>query len=197
MSLRSIHAPPTIPFVSKVTGVPLAQLAVRVMAGKTCTTLGVTQEVAIPYSAVKEAVFPFIKFPSVDIGLRTRMNPQEVMGLDTSFARALCQSQMSVEIPYLVGGGCSQREDGGQPAAVRLAQELTALGFASWPPRVRPQRSQRRSHCGRSTKSMKGRPRGGRMLQRDIQLVINTVAAKPTSRLLWPCGARPPNANIP
>src|SRR6516165_3270098 len=86
----------TIPFVSKVIGVPLAKLAARVMAGKTLRELGFTQEVAIPHRAVKEAVFPFIKFPSVDTVLGPEMKSTgEVMGLDTSFARAFAKSQMS------------------------------------------------------------------------------------------------------
>ena len=106
----------TIPFVSKVIGVPLAKLAARVMAGKTLPELGFTQEVAIPHSAVKEAVFPFIKFPSVDTVLGPEMKSTgEVMGLDTSFGRAFAKSQMSVDSALpLCGQGVSQRERRGQ-----------------------------------------------------------------------------------
>src|SRR5207244_3835555 len=74
----------TIRYVSKVIGVRLAKLAARVMAGKTLHELGFTQEVVIPHRAVKEAVFPFLKFPSVDTVLGPEMKSTgEVMGLDT------------------------------------------------------------------------------------------------------------------
>jgi carbamoyl-phosphate synthase large subunit len=121
----------TIPFVSKAIGVPLAKLAARVMAGKTLRDLGFTQEVVPPYRAVKEAVFPFIKFPGVDTVLGPEMKSTgEVMGLDTSFGRAFAKSQMSVDssLPRAGRAFISVR-DHDKPAAVRLAQELVALGF--------------------------------------------------------------------
>jgi carbamoyl-phosphate synthase large subunit len=121
----------TIPFVSKAIGVPLAKLAARVMAGKILRDLGFTQEVVPPYRAVKEAVFPFIKFPGVDTVLGPEMKSTgEVMGLDTSFGRAFAKSQMSVDssLPRAGRAFISVR-DHDKPAAVRLAQELVALGF--------------------------------------------------------------------
>jgi carbamoyl-phosphate synthase large subunit len=121
----------TVPFVSKATGVPLAKLAARVMAGKTLHALRFTQEIVPPYRAVKEAVLPFIKFPGVDTILGPEMKSTgEVMGLDTSFARAFAKSQMSVEscLPRAGQAFISVR-DRDKPAAVRLAQELVALGF--------------------------------------------------------------------
>ena len=121
----------TVPFVSKAIGVPLAKLAARVMAGKSLQELGFTQEVAVPYRAVKEAVLPFIKFPGVDTVLGPEMKSTgEVMGLDVSFGRAFAKSQMSVEstLPH-VGCAFISVRDGDKPAAVRLAQELRALGF--------------------------------------------------------------------
>jgi carbamoyl-phosphate synthase large subunit len=121
----------TVPFVSKVIGVPLAKLAARVMAGKTLRALGFTREVDVPYRAVKEAVFPFIKFPGVDTVLGPEMKSTgEVMGLDTSFGRAFAKSQTSVDssLPRAGRAFISVR-DRDKPAAVRLAQELVALGF--------------------------------------------------------------------
>jgi carbamoyl-phosphate synthase large subunit len=121
----------TIPFVSKVIGVPLAKLAARVMAGKTLCELGFTHEVTVPYCAVKEAVFPFVKFPGVDTVLGPEMKSTgEVMGLDTSFGRAFAKSQMSVEscLPRTGRVFLSVR-DRDKPAAVRLGRELVALGL--------------------------------------------------------------------
>ena len=172
----------TIPFVSKVIGVPLAKLAARVMAGKTLPELGFTQEVAIPHSAVKEAVFPFIKFPSVDTVLGPEMKSTgEVMGLDTSFGRAFAKSQMSVESGLPRGGRVFLSvKDLDKPAAVRLAKELTALGFC-----LLATQGTAAAIAGAGlavepiNKVYEGHPHVvDRMLQRDIQLVINTVAGK-------------------
>ena len=172
----------TIPFVSKVIGVPLAKLAARVMAGKTLPELGFTQEVAIPHSAVKEAVFPFIKFPSVDTVLGPEMKSTgEVMGLDTSFGRAFAKSQMSVDsgLPR-AGRVFLSVKDWDKPAAVRLAKELTALGFC-----LLATQGTAAAIAGAGlavepiNKVYEGHPHVvDRMLQRDIQLVINTVAGK-------------------
>jgi carbamoyl-phosphate synthase large subunit len=121
----------TVPFVSKTIGVPLAKFAARVMAGKTLAELGFTEEVDIPYHAVKEAIFPFIKFPGVDTVLGPEMKSTgEVIGLDVSFGRAFAKSQMSVDgaLPQ-VGSAFISVRDRDKPAAVRLARELTELGF--------------------------------------------------------------------
>jgi carbamoyl-phosphate synthase large subunit len=121
----------TVPFVSKTIGVPLAKLAARVMAGKTLAEVGFTQEVDIPYHAVKEAILPFIKFPGVDTVLGPEMKSTgEVIGLDVTFGRAFAKSQMSVDgaLPQ-VGSAFISVRDRDKPAAVRLARELTELGF--------------------------------------------------------------------
>lgn len=84
----------TAPFVSKTIGVPLAKLAAKVMSGKKLTELGFTKEIEVPYVAVKESVFPFVKFPGVDIILSPEMKSTgEVMGIDDDFARAFYKSQ--------------------------------------------------------------------------------------------------------
>ena len=172
----------TIPFVSKVIGVPLAKLAARVMAGKTLQDLGFTQEVAVTHSAVKEAVFPFLKFPSVDTVLGPEMKSTgEVMGLDMSFGRAFAKAQMSVGSGLPCGGRAFLSvKDQDKPAAVRLAKELTALGF-----RLLATRGTAAAIAGAGlavegiNKVFEGSPHVvDRMLQRDIQLVINTVAGK-------------------
>ena len=84
----------TVPFVSKATGVPLAKIAAKVMTGKTLKELGITSEVQIKHVAVKEAVFPFDKFPGVDTILGPEMKSTgEVMGIDNDFGRAYAKAQ--------------------------------------------------------------------------------------------------------
>ncbi|MBI5847767.1 MAG: carbamoyl-phosphate synthase large subunit [Nitrospirae bacterium] len=84
----------TVPFVSKATGVPLAKIAAKVMTGKTLKELGITTEVQIKHVAVKEAVFPFDKFPGVDTILGPEMKSTgEVMGIDNDFGRAYAKAQ--------------------------------------------------------------------------------------------------------
>jgi carbamoyl-phosphate synthase large subunit len=172
----------TVPFVSKAIGVPLAKLAARVMTGKTLRELGFTQEIVPPYRAVKEAVFPFIKFPGVDTVLGPEMKSTgEVMGLDTSFGRAFAKSQMSVAstLPR-VGRAFISVRDRDKPAAVRLAEELVALGF-------RVVATQGTATAMRAAglvveqvpKVQEGRPHiVDLMTNGDIHLVINTPAGK-------------------
>jgi carbamoyl-phosphate synthase large subunit len=124
----------TIPFVSKAIGVPLAKLAARVMAGKTLHEVGFTKEREINHIALKEAVFPFIKFPGVDTILGPEMKSTgEVMGIDLTFGRAFAKSQLSVgSAGSLPTGGTVfiSVKDKDKPAAIQLAKALYELGFA-------------------------------------------------------------------
>ena len=122
----------TIPFVSKAIGVPLAKLAARVMAGKTLQELGFTKEREINHIALKEAVFPFIKFPGVDTILGPEMKSTgEVMGIDLTFGRAFAKSQLSVgpagSLPTR-GTVFISVKDKDKPAAMQLAKTLHAAG---------------------------------------------------------------------
>ena len=82
----------TVPFVSKATGVPLAKVAARVMAGQTLAQQGVTKEIIPPYYSVKEVVLPFNKFPGVDPLLGPEMRSTgEVMGVGRTFAEAFAK----------------------------------------------------------------------------------------------------------
>src|SRR5690606_35675683 len=86
----------TVPFVSKATGLPLAKIAARVMSGMSLAEQGVTEEIVPPYFSVKEAVFPFVKFPGVDTILGPEMKSTgEVMGVGESFGEAFVKSQMA------------------------------------------------------------------------------------------------------
>ncbi|MEI6351352.1 MAG: carbamoyl-phosphate synthase large subunit [Verrucomicrobiota bacterium] len=121
----------TVPFVSKAIGVPLAKLAARVMAGATLKELGFTKEIIPPHFSVKEAVFPFIKFPNVDIALGPEMKSTgEVMGIDEDLGMAYAKAQMAAQ-PALPSGGnlfISVR-DADKKEATTLAAEYAALGF--------------------------------------------------------------------
>ncbi len=121
----------TIPFVSKTIGVPLAKLAAKVMAGKTLSELEFTEEVKIKHIAVKESVFPFIKFPNVDIILGPEMKSTgEVMGIDKTFGLAFAKSQMAsgTSLP-LKGTVFISVKEKDRPSAVKIALELSQLGF--------------------------------------------------------------------
>ncbi len=121
----------TIPFVSKTIGVPLAKLAAKVMAGKTLSELGFTKEVKIKHIAVKESVFPFIKFPNVDTILGPEMKSTgEVMGIDKTFGLAFAKSQAaSGTILPLTGTVFISIKDEDKLSAVEIARQLSQLGF--------------------------------------------------------------------
>jgi carbamoyl-phosphate synthase large subunit len=85
-----------VPFVSKATSLPLAKIAARCMAGRSLADQGMTREIIPPYYSVKEAVFPFIKFPGVDTILGPEMKSTgEVMGVGRTFGEAFVKSQLA------------------------------------------------------------------------------------------------------
>ncbi|MDF1555616.1 MAG: carbamoyl-phosphate synthase large subunit, partial [Deferrisomatales bacterium] len=121
----------TVPFVSKATGVPLAKIAARVMAGKTLAELGFTAEVIPSHVSVKEAVFPFVKFPGVDTLLGPEMKSTgEVMGIDSEFGKAFAKSQLAAGNHLPISGTVflSVRDDD-KPAAAQVARRLVEEGF--------------------------------------------------------------------
>ena len=176
----------TIPFVSKATGVPLAKLAARVMAGKTLRELGFTAEVTTPHSSVKEAVLPFIKFPGVDTVLGPEMKSTgEAMGLDTSFPRAFAKSQMSVESSLPQGGKAFVSvRDQDKPKAVDLVGSLIRLGFEVLCTEGTAAAMRAAGLNVRHIfKVQEGRPHAvDLMINHDIHLVINTVGSKTARR---------------
>ncbi len=95
----------TVPFVSKATGIQLAKVAARCMAGQSLASQGVTKEVTPPYFSVKEAVFPFVKFPGVDTILGPEMKSTgEVMGVGKTFGEAFVKSQLGAGTKLPTGG---------------------------------------------------------------------------------------------
>ncbi len=123
----------TVPFVSKATGQPLAKIAARCMVGQLlCEQDGVMGEVIPPYFSVKEAVFPFNKFPGVDPVLGPEMRSTgEVMGTGRSFGEAMLKSQLGAgsRLPTK-GAVCITVKNSDKARAVVLARELQTLGFA-------------------------------------------------------------------
>jgi carbamoyl-phosphate synthase large subunit len=121
----------TIPFVSKAIGVPLAKLAAKVMAGRKLADLGFTKEITPAHYSVKEAVFPFVRFPGVDITLGPEMKSTgEVMGIDDDLGLAYAKSQMAAGSPLPRGGNLFiSVKDADKPQAVALAREFVELGF--------------------------------------------------------------------
>ncbi len=121
----------TIPFVSKAIGVPLAKLAAKVMAGRKLADLGFTAEITPRHHSVKEAVFPFVRFPGVDITLGPEMKSTgEVMGIDDDLGLAYAKSQMAAGSPLPRSGNLFiSVKDADKPQAVALAREFVELGF--------------------------------------------------------------------
>ncbi len=122
----------TVPFVSKACGLQLAKIAARCMIGTSLKDQGVTREIIPPFYSVKEAVFPFIKFPGVDTILGPEMKSTgEVMGVGATFAEAFLKSQLGASTKLPEGGRAFisvRKED--YLKVVEIAQALDQLGFS-------------------------------------------------------------------
>jgi len=122
----------TVPFISKAIGIPLAKVAARVMVGEKLKDMGLGPEVTPKHISVKESVFPFAKFPGTDIILGPEMRSTgEVMGIDTTFARAFYKAQLASGLA-LSGGGAvfvSVRDSDKTPL-LPVAKKLVELGFS-------------------------------------------------------------------
>jgi carbamoyl-phosphate synthase large subunit len=172
----------TVPFVSKATGLNLAQVAARVMVGQSLTSQGILREPEPTYVSVKESVFPFAKFPGVDIVLGPEMRSTgEVMGIDHDFAAAFAKSQVAASCRLPMSGtvfvSVARRD---RKAIAPIAARLAAMGYdlmgtvgtasalAENKIRVRPAR-----------KIHEGRPNLLDHLANDeIALIINTPSGK-------------------
>jgi hypothetical protein len=121
----------TVPFVSKAIGVPLAKIAARVMAGKTLAELGFTREIVPTHVSVKEAVFPFLKFPGVDTVLGPEMKSTgEVMGIGPSFGVAFAKAELAAgTVLPSAGTAFVSVRDEDREGAVAAARRLHELGF--------------------------------------------------------------------
>jgi carbamoyl-phosphate synthase large subunit len=169
----------TVPFVSKATGLQLAKIAARAMAGQTLSEQGITEEVTPSYYSVKEAVFPFVKFPGVDTILGPEMKSTgEVMGVGTSFAEAFVKSQMAASVNLPKGGLAfiSVRAQD-KPQAVEVARGLISLGFKVVATRGTASAIEQAGLAVQVVnKVTEGRPHIVDMIKNgEVSLVINTV----------------------
>ncbi|MFL6632278.1 MAG: ATP-grasp domain-containing protein, partial [Massilia sp.] len=122
----------TVPFVSKATGLQLAKIAARCMVGQTLAQQGITKEIVPPFYSVKEAVFPFVKFPGVDTILGPEMKSTgEVMGVGMTFGEAFVKSQLAAGIILPTTGRVFLSVKGSdKPRTVKVARDLVELGFS-------------------------------------------------------------------
>jgi carbamoyl-phosphate synthase large subunit len=176
----------TAPFVSKATGRPIAKLGAQIMTGRTLRELGATQERVPAFYSVKEAVFPFVKFPEADPILGPEMKSTgEVMGTGRTFgeAYAKAQSGSGVVLPRSGLALISVRERD-KPGAVLLARRLIAHGFQI----VATEGTAKVITdaglvCSRANKVREGRPHIVDMIKNgDISLIVNTTEGKQATR---------------
>ena len=169
----------TVPFVSKATGIQLAKVAARCMVGQSLASQGVIQEVTPPYFSVKEAVFPFVKFPGVDTILGPEMKSTgEVMGFGKTFGEAFVKSQLGAGTKLPTAGKVFLTvKNNDKPRAVEVARALVALKFDLVATKGTAAAIQAAGIvCGVVNKVTEGRPHVVDMIKNDeIALVINTV----------------------
>lgn len=169
----------TIPYVSKATGVSLAKLAAKVMVGKTLKELGLTEEIELSHVAVKEAVFPFDKFPGVDVILGPEMKSTgEVMGIDEDFGLAYAKAQAASKNRIPTSGKIFiSVKDKDKPHTVEIAKKLSDMGFQIIA--TRGTAKYLLDHGIRVdiiNKVMEGRPHVVDMIKnREVNFIINTV----------------------
>ena len=175
----------TVPFVSKAIGRPLAKLAALVMVGKTLEELGFTEEIWPKHFCVKEAVFPFVKFPGVDVLLGPEMRSTgEVMGIDSDFGRAYAKAQIEAgnSLPtrgrVLVSVRAEDRE--------RISEAVRELAQNGFEVLATPGTAEGLEKAGIRVTSVPKVGRGtnhvlDRILAGEVDLVINTVGSDPVS----------------
>jgi carbamoyl-phosphate synthase large subunit len=172
----------TVPFVSKAIGVQLASLAARVMLGERLADVGFTEEVAPPYVSVKEAVFPFSKFPGVDPVLGPEMRSTgEVMGISASFGASFAKAELAAanELP-LAGAVLITVTDNDKPTVTPIARRFHEMGFEVIATAGTAKYLRGRGVPARPVlKIHEGRPNClDLVVNRDIGLLVNTPLGK-------------------
>jgi carbamoyl-phosphate synthase large subunit len=169
----------TVPFVSKATGIQLAKVAARCMVGQSLASQGITKEVTPPYFSVKEAVFPFVKFPGVDTILGPEMKSTgEVMGVGKTFGEAFVKSQLGAGTKLPTSGRVFLTvKNNDKPRAVEVARALSAMKFDIVATKgTAAAITAAGIACGVVNKVTEGRPHVVDMIKNnEIALVINTV----------------------
>jgi carbamoyl-phosphate synthase large subunit len=169
----------TVPFVAKATGVAVAKIGARVMAGEKLASFNLDDSITQAHVAVKEAVFPFARFPNVDTLLGPEMKSTgEVMGLDTNFARAFAKAQLGagVKLP-LAGTAFLSVKESDKAAIVPVARRLAELGFLLLATKGTAAYLAKAGITAKPiNKVLEGRPHCVDAIRSgDIQLVINTA----------------------
>jgi len=175
----------TVPYVSKATGIPLAKVAARAMLGRSLDDQAIGAEVVPPYFSVKEAVFPFVKFPGVDTILGPEMKSTgEVMGVGETFAEAFVKSQLGAGVRLPTSGAAFVSvKNSDKPAMVEIARMLSDLGFKLFATRgTAAALSAAGIEVAMVNKVTEGRPHVVDMIKNgDVQFVVNTVEEKRTA----------------
>jgi carbamoyl-phosphate synthase large subunit len=169
----------TVPFVAKATGVPVAKIAARIMAGERLAAFPPPKAAAAAHVAVKEAVFPFNRFPGVDVILGPEMKSTgEVMGIDSDFGRAFAKSQLAagVKLP-LAGTAFISVRDHDKAAMVPIAKRLIEMGFKVIATRGTAEMLNANGAAAAVVKKvLEGRPHiVDSMKSGEVQIVINTT----------------------
>ncbi|MFS2219894.1 carbamoyl-phosphate synthase large subunit [Commensalibacter sp. ESL0382] len=169
----------TVPFVAKATGVPIAKIGARIMAGEKLRSFSLKQRSVRGHVAVKEAVFPFARFPNVDIILGPEMRSTgEVMGIDTSFERAFAKSQLGAGVTLpLTGNVFLSVRHSDRPSLLPLGRKLTEMGFKILATRGTAETLKNAGIEAKVVnKVLEGRPHCvDAILSGEVQLIINTV----------------------
>ncbi|MBW4055641.1 MAG: carbamoyl-phosphate synthase large subunit [Proteobacteria bacterium] len=169
----------TSPFVSKATGRPLAKIAARIMAGKTLKELGILTDIIPKHMSVKEAVFPFVKFPGVDTLLGPEMKSTgEVMGIGETFAEAFAKSQLGANVKLPLSGNVFiSVRDVDKKHVVSAAEKLYKAGFGILATGGTAQFLEEKGiPVRRVNKVLEGRPHIVDAIKNgEVQLVLNTT----------------------
>ncbi len=175
----------TVPYVSKAIGRPLAKVAASCMAGKTLAQIGATSEIVPPYYSVKEAVFPFIKFPGVDTILGPEMRSTgEVMGVGKSFSEAFVKSQLAAGVLLPTSGKAFMSvRDQDKNNLIDIARRLSEIGFELIATNgTAKSLAEHGLRAERVNKVTEGRPHVVDMIKNgEIAMIINTVDDSQTS----------------
>jgi carbamoyl-phosphate synthase large subunit len=169
----------TVPFVSKATSIPLAKVAARCMAGKSLAEQGVVKEIVPGYFSVKEAVFPFNKFPGIDPILGPEMKSTgEVMGVGRRFADAYAKAELGAGVKFPTGGRAFiSVRDADKQGIIKVAKKVQGLGFDIVATHGTAKTlSEAGVECESVNKVGEGRPHIVDMIKNDeINLIINTT----------------------
>ncbi len=172
----------TVPFVSKATGVPWAKVATKIMIGKSLAEQGITKEVTPDFVSVKEAVFPFVRFPGVDVVLGPEMKSTgEVMGIDQDFGNAYLKAQIAAgqDLPQS-GTVFVSVADRDKDEICGIAKELSDLGFSIAATRGTAKAIEKAGVKARViSKIGEGRPDATDLIKNnEVALIINTPSGK-------------------